>query len=320
MGVLRTHPEGSPAVHLHRRARTTPLLRAEIARSIAAGTPVGEVGRRFNISRQTAAKWARRFAFEGFAGLHDRSSAPHRRPTRIAAEVEAEIERLRRERRVARQIGTSLSLPRSTVGKVLRRLGLPRLASLEPPPPPAVRYEHETPGDLVHIDIKKLARIVRPGHRVHGDRRTRTAGAGWEYVYVCVDDASRAAFVQIRERESREDAAEFLKAAAADFASRGVRFARVMTDNGKVFRSFRFGGTLDSLGARQVFTRPYRPQTNGKAERFIRTMLGEWAYAYSYEHSQARRSALSGWLRYYNEERPHHALKLRTPAQRLLAC
>jgi len=172
---------------------------------------------------------------------------------------------------------------------------------------------------FTHIDIKKLGRIIRPGHRVNGDRRTRTAGAGWEYAYVCINDASRTAFVQVRERESREDAAEVLKAAAADFAIRGVRFARVMTYNGKVFRSFRFGGTSDVLGARQIFTRLYHPQTNGKAERFIRTMLGKWAYGCLYEHSQARRAALPLWLRYYNEERPHHALKLRTPAQRLLA-
>lgn len=209
-------------------------------------------------------------------------------------------------------------MPRSAVGKVLRRIGLPRLAALDPIPPPAIRYEHAAPGDLVHIDIKKLGRIERPGHRVNGDRRTRTVGAGWEFVYVCVDDASRAAFIQVRDRESRADAADFLRDAAKHFAALNVRFARVMTDNGAVFRSFRFGGALDVMGARQVFTRPYRPQTNGKAERFIRTMLGEWAYAYSYDHSYARRAALPEWLRYYNEERPHHALKLRSPAQRLL--
>ena len=305
-------------MHLHRRARTTPLLRAEIAALIADRVPVGEVARRFRISRRTAAKWARRFTAEGPSGLFDRTSAPRGSPTRTAPEREAQIEDLRRQRRVARQIGRSLGMPRSAVGKVLRRIGFPRLAALDPIPPPALRYEHAAPGDLVHIDIKKLGRIERPGHRVNGDRRTRTVGAGWEFVYVCVDDASRAAFIQVRDRESRADAADFLRDAAKHFAALNVRFARVMTDNGAVFRSFRFGGALDVMGARQVFTRPYRPQTNGKAERFIRTMLDEWAYAYSYDHSYARRAALPEWLRYYNEERPHHALKLRSPAQRLL--
>lgn len=305
---------------MHPQARSTPVSRAIIVQRVLAGTPVAQVARDFALSRQTVYKWLARFREGGAAALNDRPPIARRYPSRVAFEIERCVERLRRTRRLlGREIAAALDLPRSTVIKILKRLKLARLSSLEIPLL-IQRYEYERPGEMVHIDIKKLGRISRVGHRINGDRTTRAEGAGWEHVYVCVDDATRLAYLEVRRREDRHDASEFLRSAAAWFSARGVRFARVMTDNGKVFGSHLWREALGELGARAVRTRPYCPRTNGKAERFIQSMLRECAYAIAFENSDERRAALEAWNRHYNEDRPHSALKLRSPASRLAAC
>ncbi len=222
---------------MHPQARSTPVSRAVIVQRVLAGTPVAQVARDFALSRQTVYKWLARFRAGGAAALMDRRPIARRHPSRVAFEVERCVERLRRTRRLlGREIAAALELPRSTVIKILKRLKLARLSALEIPLL-VQRYEYNQPGQMVHIDIKKLGRISRVGHRINGDRTTRVDGAGWEHVYVCVDDATRLAYLEVRRREDRYDASEFLRSAAAWFAERGVRFARVMTDNGKVFGS-----------------------------------------------------------------------------------
>jgi transposase InsO family protein len=286
---------------------------------VAQGEPVAEVARRFGISRQTVYKWVRR-AREGDGGLLDRRPIAKRFPSRLSFALERSIERLRRTQKLLGwQIARILELPRSTVIKVLKRLNLARLTDLKLPEL-VQRYEYREPGELVHIDIKKLGRFRRPGHRIHGDRTRRSLGSGWEHIYVCVDDATRAAFAQIRPAENRAEAAAFLTDAIAAFAAAGVRIQRVMTDNGKVFSSADFRSIESQLGIRHLWTRPYRPCTNGKAERFIKTLLREWAYGVAFESSEDRRAAFIAWLDYYNQDRPHSALKLQPPAFRLRLC
>ena len=303
---------------MHPRARTTPLVRAEIVSLVEAGTPVAVVALRFQISRPTVYKWLRRH--NSGAGLADRRSRPHFSPNRTAVRIEALVAQLRRDRRLfAWQIALGLGLARSTVVKILARLGLNRLARIDLPRV-FQRYEFAEAGQLVHIDIKKLGNINRIGHRIHGDYRGRQRGAGWEYVYVCVDDATRLAFIEVREREDRFEATAFLQQAAQWFARRNIAFERVMTDNGKVFLSKLFAEELSALGARHVRTPIYTPRVNGKAERFIRTMLGECAYGMIFETSLQRLEALKAWNGFYNEERPHSALNYRPPASRLTAC
>jgi transposase InsO family protein len=268
------------------------------------------------VSERTAYAYLRRFRDEGAAGLADRPSTPKRIPHRTAPARVALVEQLRRLRMTAAQIATALQMPLSTVSSLLSGLGLGRLTRLEPPEPPN-RYERRQPGELLHVDIKKLGRIGRPGHRVNGDRRTRTRGVGWEYVHVCVDDATRLAYVEVLENERAVTAVAFLRRALAFFARHGVHAQAVMTDNGSAYVSTAHRLACRELGLRHLRTRPYRPRTNGKAERFIRTLLSEWAYRRAYEHSAARREALRPWLRYYNRERPHGALKRQAPADRL---
>lgn len=301
---------------MHPKARTTPLLRAEIVELIRAGTPVSSVARRFSISRQTIYKWLGRYAEGGGEALSDRRPIAAHFPSRVEASIERQIERLRRRRRLlAWQIAKILGMARSTVIKVLKRLGLPRLSSLELPLVTR-RYEYARPGELVHIDIKKLARFEGIGHRIHGDRTVRSRRVGYDVVYVATDDASRYSYAQIYEREDGPTAAKFLRWVIATYARRGVRIERVMTDNGKVFTSFAFDGILAELGAKHILTPPFTPRWNGKAERFIQTMLREWAYAIAYRSSDERRAAFKAWLRYYNQERQHSALNYATPARR----
>lgn len=300
---------------LHPQARTTPLLRAEIVRRVFAGEPVASVARAFQISRQTVYKWVGRARSQ--ASLDDRSSRPKRSPNATGAAVVAAIIGLRRSRKLfAWQIAHGLDLPRSTVVRILRRAQLQRLSLLEPPPA-YQRYEFKRPGDLVHIDIKKLAKFQTQGHRVDGVRHGANAGLGFEHVYVCVDDASRLAFLEVREREDRFEATAFLRAAVRWFRSRGIRIGRVMTDNGKVFLSRPFRDELKLIGARHHRTPMYTPRVNGKAERFIRSMLNECAYGIAFSSSQERRAVLAAWNRFYNEERPHSAINYRPPASRL---
>jgi transposase InsO family protein len=214
------------------------------------------------------------------------------------------------------EIAETLAMPVSTVSGILTRIGLGKLWRLEPLEPPN-RYERERPGELVHVDVKKLGRIGRAGHRVHGDRRTRSRGIGWEYVHIAIDDATRFAYVEVLEDERAATAVNFLRRAIAHFAASGIGVERLMTDNGNAYRSAIHALACKALGIRHLRTRPYRPRTNGKAERFIRTMLSGWAYAATYRSSDERRHALTGWLDFYNQRRPHRSLGRQAPIERL---
>lgn len=268
------------------------------------------------ISVRTARKWQRRFATFGEAGLADRSSRPHRTRTTVDANLRSRIERLRRARMPMRRIAQVVGRSVATVSRVLATLGLSSLKALEPKAP-VVRYERSAPGEMLHLDTKKLGRIERPGHRVTGNRRDSVDGAGWEVAHVAIDDHSRAGFVQMHADEQKTSAIAFLKAAVAHYAALGVRIQRVLTDNGSAYRSKLFARTCQALGIKHSFTRPYRPQTNGKAERFIQTCLREWAYARTYANSAERTAWLPAFLAYYNTRRPHSALGYKPPASRL---
>jgi len=308
---------------IHKNARLTLHSRAEVARRIVVErqSPKAVAGA-FGVCVRTVRKWVERFRTEGQAGLRDRSCRPHRvyRPT--PATVVAQVEALRRQRYTGKQIAIELAISPATVSRILRRLELNNLAALEPAEP-VRRYEREHPGELIHIDIKKLGRIDGVGHRITGDRRrqsnrrSRGEGPGWEYVHVCVDDASRVAFVQVMPTERKESSVAFLKAAVAYYASLGVEVTRVMTDNGSCYKAFDFRDACRDLGLRHIRTKPYTPRTNGKAERFIQTALREWAYAKAYTHSASRTAELPIWLHRYNWHRPHGSLKAKTPISRL---
>lgn len=249
--------------------------------------------------------------------MTDRSSAPHEVPGRTSSEVEAAIERLRRLRWTSTRIAAELGLATSTVCAVLQRLGLNRLSKLEPPEPPN-RYCRRHPGELVHIDVKKLGRFHRPGHRVTGRGPGRdNRGAGWQAVHVCVDDTTRLAYVEILPDEKGPTTVGFLERAVAWFAVQGVTVERVMTDNGSPYRSALWATWCADHDIRHLRTRPYRPRTNGKAERFIQTMLREWAYAAAYQNDEHRTAVLAPWLNYYNHHRPHSALGHKTPTSQL---
>src|ERR1700751_5375711 len=248
-----------------------------------------------------------------------RSPRPHglRQPTSQA--IVEEIERLRRQRWTGKQIAAKTGVSPATVSRVLPRLRLNKLSGLEPAEP-VRRYEREKPGELIHIDIKKLGRIGSVGHRITGRYAgavNRHHGIGWEFVHVCIDDASRVAFVQVMANQRKESAVAFLEAAVAYYANLGIRIERVMTDNGSCYRSKRFRAICRRLGIRQIFTKPYTPRTNGKAERFIQTALREWAYARAYQNSDQRSAELPHWLHRYNWHRPHGSLKASTPISRL---
>ena len=304
-------------MRLHRNARTTPKARALIVQRVDdEGWSVDETADAFGVSTRTVYKWRARYRAQGPGGLDDRSSAPRRSPRRTAAAREARIVQLRGARLTGRAIAQRVGVPRATVGAVLRRQGLGRLPALTPTEP-VRRYERERPGELLHIDIKSLGRIGQVGHRIHGDRRTRIRGIGWEHVHVCVDDRSRVAYVELLPTLGYADAVGFLERAVAWFAARGVPAERVLTDNGSAYRSRAWRTTCARLGLVHKRTRPYRPRTNGKAERFIQTLLREWAYRRAYATSARRRRALAPWLRYYNGKRPHTALNYRAPITRL---
>ena len=305
-------------MNIHKNARTTPYSRLLMARRVGAGERVVKVASNFCVSEQTVRKWVRRWQSGGPIALLDRSSRPARLRGRSAEHV-AEIERLRRQRMSSLAIARQLGLPISTVIKILRRLGLNRLKTLDAPVP-VVRYERARPGELVHMDTKKLGRIAGIGHRITG-RRTgainRHHGIGWECLHVCIDDASRLAYSEVLPDERKESASGFLERALAWFACNGVAVERVMTDNGNCYRSHMFRQACASQGLRHLRTRPYTPRTNGKAERFIQTSLREWAYARPYANSQERNMALPIWLHLYNTQRPHTALAQSPPAVRL---
>jgi transposase InsO family protein len=302
---------------LHGNARTCLHSRLLIVRRVVEeGWTLAQAAEAAGVSVRTVSKWLARFRVEGADGLVDRSSTPERVPHRTPEERVAAIAALRRLRMTATEIAESLSMPLSTVSAVLTRIGLGKRSRLEPPEP-ANRYERRHPGELLHIDVKKLGKIGRPGHRVHGDRRTRSRGIGWEYVHICVDDASRLAYVEVLDDEKATTATAFLRRAVAHFRAYGVRVERLMTDNGSAYRSLLHALACKALGLKHLRTRPYRPRTNGKAERFIRTLLGGWAYGAIYSNSEERRAALAGWLDFYNRRRPHGSLGHQPPLQRL---
>jgi transposase InsO family protein len=252
----------------------------------------------------------------GDSALADRSSAPQGGSHRLTADQVDAIEQLRRERQTGPQIAAATGIARSTVGAVLRRLGLGRLSALDPRPP-AVRYERAAPGEIIHLDTKKLGRIVRPSHRVTGNRRDGVAGAGWEHLHVAVDDASRLAYTEVLADEKKETATAFLIRALCWFERHGVTVDRVMTDNGSAYRSKLFRDTCAAVEAKHIRTRPYTPRTNGKAERFIQTSLREWAYARPYQTSADRTKAMAPWIDAYNLTRPHAGIHGLSPWQRL---
>lgn len=268
------------------------------------------------ISRQTARKWLKRFEQGDIAALADRSSRPERTRSTIDANLAERIEQLRRGRMPMRRIALLVGRSVATVSRFLASRGLSSLKALDPAAP-TVRYEREAPGELLHIDTKKLGRIVRPSHRVTGDRRDSVDGAGWEFAHVAIDDHSRVAFAQMRCDEKQESAVDFLQAAVAHYRALGVTVKRLLTDNGPAYRSRAFAATCKALGIKHTFTRPYRPQTNGKAERFIQTCLREWAYGRVWSNSAERTAWLPSFLAYYNARRPHSALDYKPPASRL---
>jgi transposase InsO family protein len=270
------------------------------------------------VSVRTVSKWLRRYREEGEQGLADRCSAPASVPSRTDEARIAVIASLRRLRMTGAEIAETLAMPVSTVSGILTRIGLGKLWRLEPLEPPN-RYEKQRPGELVHVDVKKLGRIGRPGHRVNDDRRTRTRGIGWEYVHVAIDDATRLVYVEVLDDEKATTAVGFLRRAVAHFAAFGIRVERLMTDNGNAYRSAVHALACKALGIKHIRTRAYRPRTNGKAERFIRTMLGGWAYGAIYDNSDDRRRALAGWLDFYNRRRPHRSLNHQAPIERLHA-
>jgi transposase InsO family protein len=286
-------------------------------RVLEEGWTLAEAAEAAGVSVQRAREWVRRFE-AGDLELADRRSGPRRRPPgRVSADREAVIGELRGQVRMnAVQIAEALGMSERTVRAVIERAGLAKLAPLEAPEP-ANRYERPLPGELIHIDVKKLGRIGQPGHRVNGDRTTRSRGIGWEFVHVCVDDCTRLAYVEVLEDERKETVTGFLRRAVAWFKAQGITVQRLMTDNGSGYRSKLHRKACEALAIRHLFTRPYRPRTNGKAERFIRTLLDGWAYKRPYTNSAERRAALPAFLTRYNTQRPHRSLNGQTPLERL---
>ncbi|MEN5118180.1 IS481 family transposase [Luteimonas sp. TWI662] len=304
-------------MNLHKHARLTPHGRALLVRRVLQeGLRVAEAAQACGVSPRTAYKWLDRFRCEGVAGLVDRNSQPARCPHATPASVTVQVLARRRERQTYRQIGDALGLSQSTVARIVRRAGLNRLSALEPPRPQN-RYEHPNPGDMLHLDIKKLGRFRRPGHRVTGDRTQSSDGAGWEYVHVAIDDNSRVAFSCIQRDERAISAVHALMAALRYYRTLGVSFDRILTDNGACYRSALFVRAVRRLGLKHHRTRPYTPRTNGKAERFIQTSLREWAYARSYDTSDQRAAELINWLHTYNWHRPHASLGYNPPISRI---
>jgi transposase InsO family protein len=288
------------------------------------GWSLARVAAAAGVSERTASKWLARFRLEGEQGLFDRSSAPRRSPSRTSEERVQVIAALRRLRMTGTEIAECLDMALTTVSGILTRIGMGKLGRLGFEP--AVRYERSRPGELIHIDVKKLGRINGAGHRMTGDRASQNANrrqrrrggpAGWEFVHVCVDDATRLAYVEVLDDEKATTAVGFLKRAFAFYRSHGITVQQLLTDNGSAYRSTVHAVACRALGIRHLRTRPHRPQTNGKAERFIRTMLGGWAYGAIYRNSAERTAALPGWLELYNWRRPHGALNHKPPGTRL---
>lgn len=307
-------------MNTHKNARLTAWARQEIVTRVKAGETQGAIAAALGVSRETVNKWYRRLsrAAEPAQAAPDRSSRPQTSPTRLRRTNRRQIRKAREKRWSCPRIAQYYDIPLSTVTAELRRQGLNTLAALEPPRP-IVRYERPRPGELVHLDIKKLGKIGRVGHRIHGRRETRVRGIGWECLHVAIDDHSRLTYAEVLPDELGETTAAFLVRAVAWFASHGITVERLLTDNGGAYRSLIFATTCLELGISQRFTRAYRPQTNGKAERMIRTLLAEWAYARAFGRSYWRTRALDDYLSFYNFQRRHSALNYLPPASRLPA-
>jgi transposase InsO family protein len=306
-------------MNVHKNACLTPRSRAELVRRVfEQGQAPKAVATAFGISDKTVNKWVERFKAEGLAGMLDRSSRPNKLRQPTPATTVERIAELRRQRWTGDQIAREVGVSPATVSRVLQRLGLNKLKALEPAEP-VRRYEREKPGELIHIDIKKLGRFDRVGHRITGDRtgQSNARGIGWEFVHVCIDDHSRVAFAQVMPTERKECAIAFLKAAIAYYQRLGVTVQRVMTDNGSCYISKAFRKACKRLGLKHIRTKAYTPKTNGKAERFIQTALREWAYARAYPTSNHRADQLPSWLHRYNWHRPHGSLQSKIPISRL---
>jgi transposase InsO family protein len=304
---------------MHENASLTPKGREAMVRSvIEEGLSKASAAREFRTTPKTVAKWVERFRIEGVAGLRDRSSRPNSSPSQTTPAVCAAVEALRRQRHTGEQIAAEVGVSPATVSRILKRLGLNRLSALEPAEP-VRRYERAAPGEIVHIDIKKLGKFSRIGHRVTGDRtgQSNTRGVGWEYVHLAIDDHSRLAYSEILPDEKRGSCLRFLFNALRYFRSLGVKVERVMTDNGSSFRSRRYAKALRRLRVKHLRTKPYTPKTNGKAERFVQTSLREWAYARAYHTSDQRAAELPLWLHRYNWHRPHGSIGSMPPISRL---
>src|SRR5271170_566732 len=300
----------------HQNARLTIHSREQLAKIVVErGCTLKAAAAAFQVSAKMAAKWVRRYREHGTSGLRDRSSRPNRSPRSISSSLLEKVLVLRRLRHNGGRIALALGLSRATVSRILRRAGLNRIRSLHPPPA-VVRYEHKRPGDLIHFDIQRLARIVTPGHRIHGDRTQETRGAGYEYLHIAVDHHSRIAFAAILPDQSHRSAILFFLMARAYYARFNIPVRRALTDHGSCYRHSLFAHTLLHQHVKHRFTRPYTPRTNGKAERFIQTALREWAYARSYQTSLERHEQLDTWLHDYNFHRPHASLNLNSPASR----
>ncbi len=302
-------------MNLHKHARLTPRGRALLVQRMLNGLRVEDAAQAAGVSVRTAYKWLKRFREEGEIGLMDRSSRPHSCPHATAIALVEQLIELRRSRKTYRQIAQILGLAVSTVARRLKQAGFHRLAELEPAPV-VVRYEYANPGDLLHLDIKKLGRFWKPGHRVTGDRQQCSDGAGWEFMHVAIDDASRLAFTSLHPDERGSSACRALLQALRYYRGLNICFRRVMTDNGACYRSRAFQRLCARLGLKHIRTKPYTPRTNGKAERFIQTSLREWAYARSYDTSQQRAAHLLPWLHHYNWHRLHASLGYLPPISR----
>ena len=301
----------------HKNAKLTKRGRLAIVRRFEGGEAAHEIASALGLARSTVFKWIQRYRSEGEAGMADRSCRPDTMPTAMSEELKARVERLRRRRWTYDRIAAEIGRSRAAVARVAKERGVARLDRLDPREP-VIRYERAEPGELVHVDIKKLGRIERGiGHRITGVRHGTYRRVGWEFAHVCIDDASRIAYVEILDDERGDTATGFLQRAVAWFADRSVRVERVMTDNGAAYRSRPFQTICRLMGLRHIRTRPYTPRTNGKAERFIQTALREWAYALPFATSAARAAMLWQWLHRYNWHRPHSALNGNPPMWRL---
>jgi len=303
---------------MHQNARLTFACRVLLVERIQAGRPKVQAARELGVSVKTADKWLKRYREQGRDGLKDLRSRPHRSPTATDEVLKSAVVALRRQRMTMTTIATQLRLSRSTVARIAKAAGLNRLSKLEPAPVYR-RYERAEPGELLHLDVKKLGRIVKVGHRITGDRRGSGVGPdpGWDYLHIAIDDASRVAYAQILPAEDADCSVAFLRAAVAYYAGLGVHIKGVYTDNAKAYRGHDFAATCATLGLSHHYTKPYTPRTNGKAERFIQTCLREWAYARAYSRSYQRRDALPTWLHGYNWHRPHMSLAGQPPINRL---